>query len=119
LTSPPPTILGDGMPAFSPDGRMLAFVRSIGVILNDIYVVPLSATLSPEGEPRRLTFDNHATDTPTWMPDGRQVIFSSNRAGLRKLWRIPVKGGEPPRRLESIGDDGSYPAVSRQGHRLV
>ena len=119
LTYPPRTILGDRSPAFSPDGRMLAFTRSIGLILNDIYVVPVSATLSPEGESRRLTFDNHAADGPAWMPDGRQVIFSSNRAGLRRLWRIPVKGGEPPQRLESIGEDGAYPAVSSHGHRLV
>jgi Tol biopolymer transport system component/predicted Ser/Thr protein kinase len=119
LTTPPPTILGDSGPAFSPDGRMLAFTRCTSIVVTDIYVVPLSAALSPEGEPRRLTFDNQRAHNPAWMPDGSAVIFSSNRAGLYRLWRIPVRGGEPPQRLESIGEDGFFPAASRQGHRLV
>jgi Tol biopolymer transport system component len=119
LTQPPPKIVGDSGPAFSPDGRMLAFTRSTGIVVNDLYVVHLSSAYSPEGEPKRLTFDNKRTYNPAWMPDGQEIIFSSSRAGPYSLWRMPAKGGAAPLRLESVGEDGFYPAVARQGHGLV
>jgi dipeptidyl aminopeptidase/acylaminoacyl peptidase len=56
LTSPPKGINGDRDPAFSPDGRRLAFSRGFGVIATEIFVLPVSARLELEGEPRQLTF---------------------------------------------------------------
>jgi Tol biopolymer transport system component len=119
LTQPPSTSVGDSGPAISPDGRMLAFTRTTGTVVNDLYVAELSPKLSAQGDPRRLTFDNRRTYNPAWLPDGREIIFSSNRAGVYGLWRIAATGGKPPQRVEGVGEDAFYPAVSRQGHRLT
>jgi Tol biopolymer transport system component len=119
LTRPPPGSVGDSDPAFSPDGRRLAFSRSTGFAVSDLYVISLTGALVPAAEPRRLTFDDRQAGNPTWTPDARQIIFSSNRSGGGDLlWKIRADEGAPER-LESVGEDGQDPAISRQGDRLV
>ncbi|MBZ5611483.1 MAG: serine/threonine-protein kinase [Acidobacteriia bacterium] len=49
----------DGASAFSPDGRSLAFQRGRASLPpSDIYVLPLSASGQPLGEPQQITHDN-------------------------------------------------------------
>src|SRR5439155_11173071 len=76
----PPISYHDAAPAFSPDGGSLAFVRSTGpIFLDELYVLRLSA-----GEPRQLTFDHHRIfGAPIWSRDGAQILFASNRAGMK------------------------------------
>ena len=81
---------GDVNPAFSPDGRMLAFNRRETIDVSDLYVLTLAADLRPAGEPKRITFDNRRTEQPAWSSDGRTLIFASNRGGISGLWRVPV-----------------------------
>mgnify|MGYP003693750117 CR=1 FL=1 len=40
VTTPPPGHIGDTSPRFSPDGRQIAFVRSISGGLGDVFVAP-------------------------------------------------------------------------------
>ncbi len=114
VTSPPPEY-SDWCPAFSPDGKSIAFLRSSGPgFVDDLYVVPAIG-----GEPKRLTSDKRAIEGPlAWTPDGREIIFSSERGGLSSLWRIPAYGGSP-RRVEGVGTSTSAPAIASIGHRLA
>jgi len=114
ITSPPQQF-GDWGPAFSPDGKSIAFLRSSGPgLVDDVYVVSASG-----GEARRLTFDNRMIGgPPAWTPDGREVVFASGRAGLSTLWRVSASGGTP-RRIEGVGTSVMFPAVSSTGHRLA
>jgi Tol biopolymer transport system component len=105
------------MPAFSPDGKSMAFVRrqqSAG----DLYVVPLSENLSPIGEPKRLTFDQRNTGNPAWTPDGRSILYSSGLMSDVSLWRIRLKAGVAdgrPEHLPFSPEGARMPAISRQG----
>jgi len=114
LTSPPPG-LGDGRPVFSPDGGKLAFIRSSENGYSDeIFVAP-----KPGGEPKQLTFDHRRIfGPPSWTPDSREIVFSSNRAGLATLWRVAASGGVP-RRVPSTGPVAWYPSVSVSGGELA
>ena len=122
LTWPAAQDLFDMLPAFSPDGQTLAFVRVSSGRVSDIYVVPVGG-----GEPRRVTFDNRGIDGLAWTPDGREIVFPSDREGGYALWRISVTGGTPERLVVGGNDDFSPPlspqgnrlAISRQGNRLA
>ena len=70
LTHPPAAHRRHG-PAFSPDGRQVAFVRSIGGGLGDVFVVPVDG-----GTPARASSDNAGVLGVDWEPDGRHLVFS-------------------------------------------
>jgi Tol biopolymer transport system component len=115
LTTGPDGWLGDLGPRFSPDGTTVAFVRFRTLFQGNIYLVPVAG-----GEPQGLTFDNVGYDGLDWTPDGRDIVFSSNRggrAGYWSLWRVPASGGEPEA-LE-VGEHGRHPTLSREGSRLA
>ena len=115
LTVSPSRISGDFNPSVSPDGQSLAFIRDWGsraaINMGDIFILPL-ANGRPVGEPRRLTKDNRDTGRPSWMPDGRELIFDSNRSGRRCLWRIAVSPGSKAERIPGT-DDVRWSAVSK------
>lgn len=113
LTSPPAGSVGDECPAFSADGKSLAFARMLGVGTKDIYIVPVAG-----GEPRRLTFDDTQTVGLTWTSDSREIVFSSNRSGSLHLWRVPIAGGTPAR-VDVYAQNLWHPALTRQGDRLA
>jgi len=112
LTSPPAKAL-DVMPAVSPDSRLVAFSRR-AARTSDIYLLPLSADLTPAGEPRRLTFiDGRHSIDPAWTRDGGEIIFASGPFHLPQLWRVSASGRGKPRRLGYAEPIAVEPAVSR------
>jgi hypothetical protein len=56
--------------------------------------------------------------SPAWMPDGRTIVFSSDRGGSWDLWRVGADGGEPVRLTAEPGDE-LEPAVSPDGSRIA
>ena len=114
VTSPPPEY-SDWSPVFSPDAKSIAFLRSSGPgLVDDLYVVPATG-----GEPMRLTSDKRAIEgSLAWTPDSQEIIFPSERAGLRSLWRIAAHGGSP-KRVEGVDTSASAPAVAPAGDRLA
>jgi Tol biopolymer transport system component/DNA-binding winged helix-turn-helix (wHTH) protein len=105
----------DSAPAFSPDGSKVVFVRGIVAgVVSDLYVV--SAT---GGTPKQLTFDKTwIFGSPTWTPDGRDIVFSSGRGGQGALWRVPASGGTP-QPVAGVGVIAWAPSISPKGNRLV
>ena len=114
LTDPPPGQSGDWSPAFSPDGREIAFVRTISGSVADVYVVPAAG-----GRPRRVTADNADVLGVDWEPDGRHLVFSSERAGGIGLWRIDASDSDDnhratPTLLAGGGAKLKHPSVARR-----
>lgn len=113
LTEPPPGVIGDSGPAFSPDGKWISFLRSPSSGITELYVRPLEG-----GEERRITHDGRAIISQTWAPDGKALVFASNRTGGFHLWVVPVWGGMP-RRLPGIGEGASEAVFSRDGRLMA
>ena len=104
----------DDMPAFSPDGDLIAFhsAREGGGLF----------LMGRTGESvRRLTRFGFQ---PAWFPDGRRIVFASTnvpfadtRGGtISELWTVDTVGGEP-RRL--FAGDAVQPKVSPSGQRIA
>ena len=112
-TLPPDGSIGDMSPAFSPDGKWVAFLRAISSGVSEVYVAPIEP-----GVARRLTFDNRNAASLAWTPDGRSIVFASDRRGNSALWRVSRSGGAPER-VPLVGDNASDPAFSRAGWKLA
>jgi serine/threonine protein kinase/Tol biopolymer transport system component len=112
ITTPPTGFVGDSTPAFSPDGKVLAFVRGALLTNSSVYVMQAAG-----GEPKRLTFDNRSGRSLAWTADGREIVFSLwFSTGLRP-WKVPADGGTPEQL--SVGEDASTLAISRRGDRFA
>ena len=118
VTTPPDGIYGDWLSAFSPDGRMLAFVRVRGYQTSDLYLVALSTTGLPAGEVKRLTYDQRDILGLDWTADGKSLVFSSNRGGNQRLWKVSANGGTPEQLL-TAGDSAYSVSISRREHLLI
>jgi Tol biopolymer transport system component/DNA-binding winged helix-turn-helix (wHTH) protein len=104
----------DAAPAFSPDGQSIAFVHNRHYFLGDLYVMSAHG-----GSATRLTnHDATIRGQLAWTPDGRFVVFSSDRDGSESLWRVPAAGG-PAERLVVGGESAIDPAIDSTGRRLA
>ncbi len=68
--------------------------------------------------PRWLTRGTSVDRQPSFSPDGKSVIFSSNRSGNIDLWRLSRETGSLKRLTEDPADDWD-PAFSPDGRLLV
>jgi len=97
----------------------LAFVRVLGLLYGDLFLLDLSDDLKPAAEPRRLTSIHSQIRNPAWSEDGESIVFSAGVWPHPSLWRVDVSGDSEPRRLPFAGDGVYDPAIAPQGDRLV
>jgi len=76
-------------PSFSPDGRMLAFLRGPTWGSGQVYV-----KLLPDGEPVQLTHDESAKTATTFSPDGSRIAYGTSGTNWQ-TWIVPALGGQP------------------------
>ena len=65
----------DSSPAFSPDGRWLAFARFLGPFSSNLVFQRLSADLRAEGKPVYAANTTGNVSALVWLPDGKSVLF--------------------------------------------
>ncbi|WP_309088634.1 winged helix-turn-helix domain-containing protein [Phenylobacterium sp.] len=97
LTAPPADTLGDSDPAVSPDGRYVAFRRTLLHGADDLFLKDLRT-----GRERALTTDGWKAAGYVWSADSRHIFYSSNRGGEFGLWTVDTARDAPPRRI-SLG----------------
>ncbi|HXG68013.1 MAG TPA: Tol-Pal system beta propeller repeat protein TolB [Blastocatellia bacterium] len=72
-------------PAWSPDGRYIAFTYG-GAGGYQIFIADVAS-----GQLLQLTSAGR-NESPTWSPDGRHLAFQSNRTGRWEIWQMHIDG---------------------------
>jgi TolB protein len=123
----------DVFPAWSPDSRRVAYMSNRDRYF-EIYVMEvvdgrtgLDCPGLPEGCPlHRLTVNPAFDGFPSWSPDGRQIVFSSDRAGNFDLYLAPSDCYRLPdgcevslRRLTDTEADDLVPSWSPDGRQIA
>jgi Tol biopolymer transport system component len=77
----------DRWPAWSPDGKKIAFTRFIQGGDEDVYVMNADGT----GQ-KRLTDESGDDSYPAWSPDGSKIAFMSNRTRCCDIYIMDADG---------------------------
>ena len=102
-----------GHPRYSPDGGRIAFdvQRAQGA---DVWVYAVAARTL-----QRLTNDG-INDRPEWTPDGRKVLYSSNRSGAQYgLWLQAADGSAPADSIYADANIIREGVVLPNGHEMI
>ena len=108
-------------PAYSPDGRYLAYVSWSDVDMGAVNVIDLDAR---RPAPKKLTTQKGIYREPSFSPDGRTIVFRSEGGNGQQgyaytlntgLFTIPTAGGE----ITKITDGGGiFPRFNASGDRI-
>jgi len=115
----------DSQPAWSPDGREIAFVSNRtdepdGNSNTDIFLVPAGG-----GEPRQLTTNPGSDSNPAFSPDGTHIVHTSVIKpdliwyATTHLSVIPADGGRAHVLTESLDRNVRSPRFSEDGQSIV
>jgi len=98
----------------SPDGRWLTY-QNVGERPEDLFISRVDGS-----DIKRLTDDEARDRWPTWSPDGKEILFYSNREGGNyALWTIHPDGGGLVRFSDpSVGVGLAYGAFAPDGSRV-
>jgi len=101
-------------PAISPDGTKVALAAFVDANMN-IYVWDLAREILT-----RLTFERGTDILPIWTPDGKRIVFASDRGGSRGIYWKAADGTGEVEKLSFMPDKNLFPwCWSSDGKILV
>ncbi len=118
VSKPPKGYYMEVSPAFSPDGRTLAYIRARDTYSRAVILQDMNPDGTASSREREITSYERRIEQLAWQPDGRGLILSARVMGERTgLFRLS-RGGA----LEPLGVDSgvlAWPSLSRTGNRLA
>jgi Tol biopolymer transport system component len=99
----------DVFPAWSPDGRTLAYS---GEVNGTFQILTRSRGMAA---PVQLTKVGHDCFFPFWSPDGARVYYISESAQIPALWSVGATGGTP----ELVAGNVAQAAIAHDGKTLA
>src|SRR5262245_59074681 len=100
-------------PALAPDGQRVAVTRLVQGNY-DVWLMDRG-----RGVPSRFTFDAAQDQMPTWLSDGRRVVFASSRKGIWDLFEKPANGATDEQLLLATVQDKAPLDRSPDGGMLL
>jgi eukaryotic-like serine/threonine-protein kinase len=98
-----------GSPAWSPDGKAIAYVAEIDGVVQ-VFSRSLSSSLRAQ-----ITHSRFHCRDPFWSPDGTHIYYISLARDRDGLWSASSTGGTSDLVLENV----TYAAISPKGDRLA
>ncbi|MBZ0137317.1 MAG: hypothetical protein K8I27_13205 [Planctomycetes bacterium] len=87
VLNPKDGLPGARFPSLAPDGKTVVFT-----LYGDLWSMP-----SDGGRATRLTLHEGYDTKPMVTPDGKEIVFVSDRSGSYDVWVMPIDGGQPKR----------------------
>jgi dipeptidyl aminopeptidase/acylaminoacyl peptidase len=79
--------------AVAPDASSIVYVQR--TVEDGKYARRLWRTTFEGGKPEQLTSAKASDSRPRFSPDGREIVFISDRTGKPQAWVMSLSGGEP------------------------
>ncbi|MDX6283362.1 MAG: hypothetical protein QOH03_4433, partial [Kribbellaceae bacterium] len=102
-------VLGIACPTVSPDGRWLSFRA-----LNALWL----ADTTGRRQPRKLVADGYFSSDPDFSPDGKTLLYASDRDGTADLWSHDLATGADSK-LSSLPGAQIAPRYSPDGKQIA
>ena len=108
------SVIRQGAPAWSPDGKQIAYYSEVGGKPADLFVMDADGSKS-----RQLTKTDEAEGYPAWSPDGREIAFESHTPDGNFDVYVMNADGSNIRRLTRDPRRDVAPAWSPDGRRIA